>query len=89
MCVGVFYEEKNILQYVPAAAAAVVYGYASNPAYCPGYGAAAAAATAFCFNFDEIKDFFINFHVNGGGRGSERPSNNLHTTVTLHTCICV
>lgn len=28
--------------------AALVYGYASNPGYCPGYGDAAAAAAAFC-----------------------------------------
>lgn len=39
---------NNLMTFLPAAAAAVVYGYASNPAYCPGYGAAAAAATAFC-----------------------------------------
>lgn len=41
------------MKFLPAAAAAVVYGYASNPAYCPGYGAAAAAATAFCYKFNK------------------------------------
>lgn len=45
------------------AAAAVVYGYASNPAYWPGYGAAAAAATAFCFEYKKQTCYFSEFYI--------------------------